>query len=130
LTAFLNFARGLIKETVSFLSQVINASPLLFAQHCINAHFGETYPIKDKFKRAGAKWNSFLQGWIVPKPPLEIGLKLTALAVKCVKITAEEYANKYGALDMDKLFDPRTGAGQEGRTWITPASSLPVIFTL
>lgn len=104
-----------LKERADFARRNVWESEGLSRDGVGYAYFGETYPIKDKLKRAGAKWNSFLQGWIAPKPPLEIGLNLTALDVKCVKIRAEEYANEYGALDMDKLYDLRTGAGQEGR---------------
>lgn len=73
------------------------------------AYIGETYPIREELKRAGARWNVFLQGWVAPKPPHEIGIDLSRAGVRCVKITAEEYANRGGYLDMDKLIELREG---------------------
>lgn len=75
------------------------------------AYFGDTYQIKDELKRAGARWNRFLRGWIAPVSPSEIP-GTSGIDVRCVKITAEKYAGESGYLDMDKMIELGDGRGK------------------
>lgn len=66
-------------------------------------YIGNTYAIKEKLKQVGARWNTFIHGWIAPKPPESMGIDLRG--VKCAKIESGALTNENGYLDPEKLIE-------------------------
>ena len=61
-------------------------------------HSGDTYPNREKFRRAHAKWNTYMHGYISP-----VRLELEGVEIR--EVSAQQLCNMYGCVDPETAWD-------------------------
>ncbi len=61
-------------------------------------HKGNTYPNREKFRRAGGRWNSYMRAFICP-------VKLELDGVEVLEAKAQDMCNVYGYVDPEKAWE-------------------------